>query len=90
MQEAVAIVIVAYAAVAVFLRYAPKTLVLGMRQAAAAGFSRIGMSRVSAFFLREKAKGDCSDGCGTCGGCGPGMKDPAQPDRAAIFIKSAK
>lgn len=90
MQEAVAIVIVAYAAVAVFLRYAPKALVVGMRQAAAAGFSRIGMSRLSAFVLREKAKGDCSDGCGTCGGCGPNMKSPAKADRAAISIKSVE
>lgn len=90
MQEAVVIVIVAYAAVAVFLRYAPKALVVGMRQAAAAGFSRIGMSRLSAFFRREQAKMDCSDGCGTCGGCGPSVKNQAKADRTAISIKSVK
>lgn len=90
MQEAVVIVIVAYAAVAVFLRYAPKALVLGMRQVAAAGLSRLGMPRVSAFFLHEKPTGNCSDGCGTCGGCGPRMKNPAKTGRAAISIKSVK
>lgn len=88
MQEAIVILIVAYAAIAVLLRYAPKALTRGLRRSLAKAMARLGLRRVAAVLEKGSAQSDCADGCGTCGGCGP--RTSKQAGRTVISIDALK
>lgn len=87
MQELIVIAAVAYAAVAVVFRYAPKALKRQAQAAIASRLSSMGLHGFAGLLSRRASRQECSDGCGSCNGCGPRPAVVAQGGRGVIPIK---
>lgn len=86
MQETMVVLIVAYAAITVLLRYAPRAVVRQLRRMLAIAMKGIGLQGVAAMLAKDKVQAACGDGCSNCSGCEPGS--PRQPGRT-IMLKRA-
>jgi len=71
MQEIIVAIIVAFAAIAVLRRYAPRSVKQALRVHSVRLATRFGWHKTAAK-LGEPAEngGSCGSGCGSCGSCG--------------------
>lgn len=92
MQEAVVGLVVAYAFWAVARRYLPKAMRRAIRSWSVRIAKRLGWHRLADRLSAAKEKGgSCSDGCGSCGGCGTDASaKPADDDRFVIKLKALR
>lgn len=89
MQEWIVGLAVACAFLVVVKRYMPKTARTAMRSWAAATARRFGFERLAARFAVTEQAASCSDGCGSCGGCGTNSPPPSD-ERFVIKLKATK
>jgi len=92
MQEAVVALVVACAFWAVARRYLPKSVRRAIRSWSVRVAKRLGWHRLAdRLSVAEEKGGSCSDGCGSCGGCGTDAPaKPADDDRFVIKLKAVR
>lgn len=88
MQEAVVGLIVVCAFWAVAKRYLPKAVRRAIRSQSVRMAKRLGWHRIAdQLSAAEEKGGSCSDGCGSCGGCGTDATAPRPADDERFVIK---
>lgn len=90
MQEWIVGLIVACAFFAVARRYMPKALRRAMRARLAPAARRFGWNSLAARLAAAEQAASCSDGCGSCGGCGSDEPSPVADERFVIKLKTVK
>lgn len=90
MQEWIVGLIVAGAFFVVLKRYMPKALRQALRRHLAQLAQRFGWERLAARLAVSEQAASCSDGCGSCGGCGSNEPSPVTDERFVIKLKTVK
>lgn len=90
MQEWIVGLIVVCAFWVVAKRYMPKAVQRALRAWMAQAAKRLGWNGIAARFAASgQAAASCSDGCGSCGGCGSNDSLP-NDDRFIIKLRAVK
>lgn len=92
MQETIVGLVVICAFWAVAKRYLPKAVRRAIRSQSVRMAKRLGWHRIAERLSAAGEKdGLCSDGCGSCGGCGTDAPTPpADDDRFVIKLKAVR